>query len=297
MATRKRSGLAGVQYAGLAGISRECKAAVIRLLQHADRITAARLLSHDSTHGLILTVNGGDLVAVKTGFASGYGGEGPSALSYVLQLLEAHGAAIEEYEVAPDVLERLDASALLSADLKKLEKQRPIRPTRWYSYIRERHRERCQEHTLWSEFPTVIPFAIIDPRIVDLALAFWNAPNDRIFEGYRRLEDIVRARTRFREKTGNLFSAAFQGENAVLRWRKCDAAEQAARGELFRAIFTAYRNPRAHGHVGGSADDKLSEFLLLNQLFRLERQATYRRRRKSKATTKKPDAKKALPAR
>jgi hypothetical protein len=135
---------------------------------------------------------------------------------------------------------------------------------------------------LWREFPTVIPFAVIDPRLMDLALSFWNAPNDKIFEAYRRLEDTIRSRTGIKEKSGRLFSNAFMGDRAKLRWRGCDDAEQAARGELFRATFTAFRNPRAHGQVGGNAEDKLTEFLLANQLFRLEREAVLSRPRKPK---------------
>ena len=54
----------------------------------------------------------GDQAAVKSGFASGYGGEGPAALSYALQLLEAHGVELEEVEVSADLIERLDDSAL-----------------------------------------------------------------------------------------------------------------------------------------------------------------------------------------
>ncbi len=256
--------LAGVEYAGLPGISAECKDAVIRLLQYGDVIQSAKILTHDNDHGLLLTINVGDIVAVKTGFASGYGGEGPSTFSFVLQVLEAHKVEIEEYDVAGGVLERLDQSALRCSDLDRLERQRPVRPRRWHDYIQERHSDRHDKFTLWREFPTVIPFAVVDPRIMDLALSFWDAPNDRIFEAYRRLEDVVRARTGLKEKSGRLFSAAFMGDGAMLRWPGCDAAEQAGRAELFRATFTAYRNPRAHGHVGGNAEDKLSEFLLVN---------------------------------
>ena len=36
-----------------------------------------------------VTVNVGDLIAIKSGFASGYMGEGSAGFSYVLALLEA----------------------------------------------------------------------------------------------------------------------------------------------------------------------------------------------------------------
>lgn len=44
---------------------------------------------------VVLTIGVPDPVAVKTGFASGYGG-GPSVLLYVNSLMEAHNVEIEE---------------------------------------------------------------------------------------------------------------------------------------------------------------------------------------------------------
>ena len=100
--------LAGIEYLGVAGASADCKDAVMRLLQYGDRITRARILTCSNVHCILLTVNVGDLIAVKSGFTSGYGGKGPHTFSYILQLLHAHGAGIEEYQVDHDVIERLD---------------------------------------------------------------------------------------------------------------------------------------------------------------------------------------------
>ena len=44
---------------------------------------------------------GGEVVAVKTGFSSGYPGEGPRGLAEVLSLLQAVGAELDEWEIAP----------------------------------------------------------------------------------------------------------------------------------------------------------------------------------------------------
>jgi len=130
---------AGIQYAGVAGASKECQDAVVRLFQHGDRITNARILTCGKFHGLLLTIGVGDLIAVKSGFASGYKGEGPRRFSYTLQLLDAYGAEIDEYEVAESVIQRLDNSLLRVSDLKRIEKARPVQPSRWHDYIQERH--------------------------------------------------------------------------------------------------------------------------------------------------------------
>lgn len=104
--------LAGIEYVGLAGISKECQDAVLRLLQYGDRITHVKILSSSNDHCLLLTVNVGDVVAVKSGFASGYLGDGSHTFSYVLTVLEAHGAEIDEFKVPPDVIERTDSASL-----------------------------------------------------------------------------------------------------------------------------------------------------------------------------------------
>jgi hypothetical protein len=76
----RRKENAGIEYVGQPGVSKDCQDAVLRLLQYGDRVTQARILSSSRDHSLLLTVNG-DLVAVKSGFASGYLGEGPRTFS------------------------------------------------------------------------------------------------------------------------------------------------------------------------------------------------------------------------
>src|SRR6266567_6139911 len=95
---RKSPSPCGIEYVGLPGITGECKAAVMRLIQFGDRITRARILTHSHHHCLLLSVNCDDIVAVKSGFGSGYMGEGSHGFSFVLALLKAHGAEIEEHD-------------------------------------------------------------------------------------------------------------------------------------------------------------------------------------------------------
>jgi hypothetical protein len=72
-----------------------------------------------------------DLVAVKSGFSSGYRGEVPRDLSTVLQLLKRHGTEIEEYLVSPEIIERIDKSCLTIDDIELIESLQPVRRTRW----------------------------------------------------------------------------------------------------------------------------------------------------------------------
>jgi len=263
---------AGIEYHGIAGGSKDCQDAVVRLLQHGDQIQNARILSAGKKHCLLLAVNVGDLVAIKSGFSSGYDGEGPQTFSYVLQLLTEHGVEIDEIEVSAPLLERLDNASLTVADLQQIDAAKPVR-SRWRNYVDQRDLEKGRSRTLWQEFPYVIPFAVIDDRIVDLAISFWEAPDDRLLKGYRRLEDLIRKRTGLTEHGAKLFSQAFISKDAKLTWPNIDEGEKTGRANLFTAAFMAHRNPRAHRELQAQQDSQLSEFLLLNHLYRLEREA------------------------
>lgn len=253
----------------------------MRLVQYGDKITRVRILScslrHESrSHRLLLTVNVGELLAVKSGFSSGYLGEGPSGLSFVLKLLRLHDADIEEYDVNKDFCERLDTSSLTNGDIDILDASRPIRPTRWYDYLVDNDWDRGERGTLWQEFPPVMPLAIIDSRISDLALKFLERPDEILLTGYRRLEDMVRKRTRVKKHGVKLFSEAFIGDKAKLGWGDVPEDECIGRGNLFTAAYMAYRNPRAHRELKLPAGGQLMEFLLLNHLFVLEKESVER---------------------
>jgi hypothetical protein len=263
--------LAGIEYHGVAGSSVDCQLAVVRLLQGGVPLVCARIVTAGNTHCLILTLEVGDLIAVKSGFGSGYGGTGSTCFSIALQLLNAHHVEIDEWVADQTLIARLDESALTTDDIESISTGKAVRPSRWPEYILERHREQGTDGTLWREFPPLIPFSIIDSRIMDLAINFWGDPDSNLMRGYRRLEDIVRERTRLMESTTKLFSRAFTGTDAGLTWVVQDESEKNGRYNLFAGAYMAYRNPRAHRELPKS--ELLSEFLLLNHLFKLEREA------------------------
>lgn len=275
--------LAGIQYLGLSGISRSCLDAIVRLLQFGDKIHQARLLSSvggsSKTHCFLLTVNYDELIVIKTGFASGYAGEGPGTLARALQLLEMHGAEIEEFEVSDDFIERVESSCVTQKDVDLIRQMDPIRPMRWYDYV---YGKEIENGALLNLFPEVIPFGIIDSRIYDLALSFEAQPDNSILSAYRRLEDIVRGRTKLSESNTKLFSKAFQGENSLMYWKEVDDSGEAnGRASLFNAVFMAFRNRRAHREPDQYAGGALQEFLLINQLYYLEKEAVLRPRDES----------------
>jgi hypothetical protein len=154
---------------------------------------------------------------------------------------------------------------------------RHVRPSRWYDYVSERDFKRAREGTLWNdEFPSIVPFSLLEPRIMDLALGFWDSPDNSLLVGYRRLEDIVRERTASKQHGAKLFSQAFSPNDGALTWEHADESERVGRMNLFVGTYGAHRNRRAHRELPAPSDELLAEFLLLNHLYRLERDAIER---------------------
>ncbi|HAT41054.1 MAG TPA: TIGR02391 family protein [Rheinheimera sp.] len=275
--------LAGIEYFGTAGITARCLTALTMVIQAGgDIITRAFLLSDvDScsncgTHCLLLWPETSDPIVIKSGFTSGYGGEGPRGLSSALQILSRHNIDIEEYAVDADFIQRVDSSCLTLADVQLFETLQPVRPTRYYDYIllREDERGSYNDNVVKALFAKNIPYSLIDNRIMDLAIDFFDNPDANLMTGYRRLEDLIRKRTGMEGESGSkLFSQAFLNNDAPLYWPELPDAETRGRATLFSSVYMAYRNSRAHKENQTSIDDAIREFLLINQLFILESQA------------------------
>jgi len=285
MVTFDTGDLAGVQYHGLAGATRECLDSTKRLIHYGDKIHEAKLLTYkdggSTHHAFILNINYDEIIAVKSGFSSGYSGTGSRGLAKTLQLLIRHEVNVSEYEVEKELVERLDKSCLLQADLNNIEKLAPVRPDRYLDYIFALYPRagRClyDDEELRREFPTAMPFGLIDTRLVDLAIGFFDDPDACLMTAFRRLEDIVKKRANIKGKSGSrLFSQAFQGDESALYWEDEDKNEHASKANMFSAVYGAYRNPRAHRESRAQDKECLQEFLLINELYFLESAAVDR---------------------
>lgn len=265
---------AGIQYLGIAGISIACKKSVIDLIHSGNEIEKAKLLTCSKSHCFLLRIGLYDYIAVKSGFTSGYSGEGPRALSYVLQLLDKLNIDIKEYDLDSGILERLDQSCLTVKDIEVIKTTPPIEPQRWYEYINDQNNAFIGDtNVVFSKFPHVILHSIVDVRLHDLALSFKDTPDNSILSGYRRLEDIVRERTGLEEHSTKLFSKVFLGNEPFLTWEGIEVSEKIGFGNLFTSTFMAYRNRRAHREIKRHKKELIQEFLLLNHLYSLESRA------------------------
>lgn len=278
------SKLAELEYHGSVGTTKDCLDAIIKLIQFGERIEKARLISTEPDqyncrmHAFILTTFYGNQIVINSGFSSGYAGEGPTGLSKALQLLIRHKVEIEEYQVKPVVMERLEHNCLLKEDIDSIESSRPVRPNRYYDYIlwdEKCRSNRISDRDLNLLFPVVIPYSILDVRILDLALNLEENPDNALLTGYRRLESLFREKhLDFKGLSGaKLFSKALQGENALLHWPDTDKSETEGRASLFVGVFKSYRNNRAHHEQSHDLHRALREFILLNELYILESEA------------------------
>ncbi len=271
---------AGIEYVGIPGVTRHCLSAIIRYIHAGDDIPSAYLLTSGQRHAFILKTQYEDHIAIKSGFSSGYGGTGPHGLSMALSLLERYGTDVDEFAVSEEFLDRLDSSHLINKDIDVFQEARPVRPSRWHDYIFEFETEfQWDMEKIRRTYPATIPFALVDDRIVDLALDFPDDEDKAVVTAYRRLEDIVRRRIGSPHEHGSkLFSKAFMGDEAPLFWNDIDSGESKGRANLFIGTWMAYRNRRAHREDREIDNElqELREFLLVNQLYRLESEAVLR---------------------
>ena len=245
------------------------------LLQCGMPIKQALILTCDGEHGFLITLGheSEDIVVVKPGFASGYPGEGPRTFAEALELLRAFAVDVDEVVVPRRMMTRLEVSALTVEDLHFLDRANKVRPMRWFDYVYPWKVRLPNGPQRLIAFSPLMPWAIVDYRIEDLARRFFDNEDDCIGKGFRRLEDRIRTRTQLQEHGVRLMQRAFMQEDRLLTWNVPDKAEQVGRAQLFVGAFMAFRNPRAHREDPSVNVQGLAEFLLLNQLFVLEGQA------------------------
>lgn len=274
--TQSTAHKAHLEYFGTTGVTQRCKEALQKILQYGDEVLRVVILSHENKHGFYLVDSYEYPMIILPGFTTGYNGEGPRGFSYCLALLLDNNIMIDEVVLPKQIFKRLEDGALSFEDLEFFEKTRPLRPNRYYEYILDNHLKNKQDGTLWSEFKPVIPLGLVEPRLIKLARDFSNDPRDIVFKASRLLEDTVRRRIDAKEDGARVFSAAFHGNSSYLYWPNIETSEQTGRANLFTGAYQAYRNPKAHNERKEDLNDLMRQFLLINQLFFLESEATTR---------------------
>ena len=268
-----------LQYLGNPGGTQDCIEAIALLLQSPMGVREAMLLTHKRAgqngghHGFLLKRDVSGDVIIPPGFASGYGGEGPHGLSYVLALFKSFGIEVKEVLIGEQLYERLESMQLTTSDLASIENATRRRAAA--DYMEETDYLDAGNGRLWLDrLDPILPLALVAPPLADLAPGFAANSDHALLTGYRRLEDAVRAASGLTASSKKLMSAAFLGPNAPLEWPGIDSGEQEGRAQLFIGAYMAFRNRRAHREQTHRLTNDVREFLLLNLLFDLLESAT-----------------------
>lgn len=267
-----------IQYLGTP-YTQDCLDAIGFILQTQQRIEKALLLSYDQSHAYLIK-SARNIYIIRSGFTSGYLGEGPKGLASSLQLFLKHNIEVVEIIITAKTMKKVNHSSLSDSDIEKILITKVVRPTNIYEYIYAIYKTTQYQIENDRYYPLGPPFHLIDERIFDLALKFNDDPNYSILTAYTRLEDIVKVKINDHSLfSNNLLKTAFISDKQRKSIYSCDATNEKvsnALGCLFTNIFTAYRNERAHSEVDKPYSLQLREFLLINELYLLENEAIKR---------------------
>lgn len=262
-----------VQYIGESGITQTCLISLCNLIQAHSDLCYALVLTNDQSHAFIIKDESESYFVIRSGFSSGYPGEGPRGLATALSLLKKHNIETEEITITSKLMHKLNSSSLSDSDIHLIFKQRVIRPLRLHDYLYPFENELKESFKLKRYYPLELPYSIIDERIFDLALLFKEDPDSALSKAYKRLEDIVRKRTGLNEHSSKLFSQAFDKPDSPLTWDLPDQSEIIGRVKLFTGAYQAFRNARTHREKDENLVQQYREFLLINELYLLEEEA------------------------
>lgn len=258
-------------YLGESGVTETCLYSLCNLIQtHAD-LSYALLLTYEQSHALILKDESNTYNIIRSGFTSGYSGEGPKGLAKALTILNKHQIEIEEILITSKVMDKLNNTSLSDQDIDFIFREKVVRPIRLHDYIYPFSYKVSKASKLKRYYPLELPYSIIDNRIFDLALLFKQDPDSALTKAYKRLEDIVRTRTGLTEHSTKLFSQAFNTSDAPLTWFVPDKSEVVGRANLFLGTYQAFRNARTHREKMKTLYTNIESFcLLINELYLLE---------------------------
>ncbi|MEM9383424.1 MAG: TIGR02391 family protein [Pseudomonadota bacterium] len=261
-----------IEYRGRSGATQTCLTALAELLQRHWEISHTALVTCGQNHGFVVIVQESWPIVIRSGFSSGYNGEGPRGLATALSLLGERNTEVEEYCVPKSFMQRLNNAQLLAKDIERLIAQKPVRPTRIYDYIWSG--TDGKRLGFYDAYPLTLPCAVLDPRLDKVLPQYLVDPDATLLKAYVQLESRIRERSQAGKEPGvRLMRKAFNPDNALLKWHGRDREEAQSLMHIFSGVYGAFRNRRAHEPVTSTPDLALRELLLLNELYRLESEA------------------------
>ena len=158
--------------------------------------------------------------------------------------------------VSEKLFSRIENGQLRDKDLQKIETLPYVRPLRLWDYVY--YIGELSNEKLQRLYPSVIPWATLDTRILDLALMLDKGDSAAVLQAFNRLETLLKAKVDSKKlrAIGDAADAVFMKDSAE--------------SKFLRSVFTKFRNPRAHEEITYSRDDDIRCFVLLNELFLME---------------------------
>jgi hypothetical protein len=268
-----------IEYRGNRGTTQACLEALAFFLQEMRERGKAVICSGPKdtngarSHALVLLVDDQPRAIIPDGFASGYLGTGPWGFEKAIQLLDSCKWDINEAELSESVFRRVADGEATRAELERIVSGNLHPISQVFLYLT---RDALSAEVIaesWNHVRVSIPLPIIDKRILDLALSFWDDPDAALNRGYRRLEDRIRERCGFNSSAdfgARLFSRAFGNDKSPLAW-KYDDEYSTNHTQTFVGTFAGFRNRRMHREPVHESDASLlRELMQLNTLFALE---------------------------
>jgi len=135
-----------IDYLGEAGITETCLYSLCNLIQTNADLSYALLLTNDQSHGFILKDQSDSYYIIRSGFTSGYPGEGPKGLAKALTILNKHKIETEEVTIPAKLMNKVNNSSLCDNDIDFIFREKVIRPIRLHDYIYPFQNEVASSH-------------------------------------------------------------------------------------------------------------------------------------------------------
>lgn len=271
-----------VQYMGMPGISEPCLLAVDAIVnsrrppERASLVTYKGLPRSGGAEHLFLFWDWNEvpLTVVHSGFASGYGGEGPRTFSMALCMIRDKAIPIDELRVDEGLFNAIEERRPTQAMLDQLRLQgEPIEQWVW-AYVWDEHERMVEERTFWPMWhrPNLV-FDFLDPELAERCQSLYPAKVEAaVREAFlvveTRLHDLIETSIEDGEApTGlALISQALRPDGGILTDESLRPSEREGLHHLFRGAFQYVRNPRAHRFVDEKDPQRAIEFIYLADL-------------------------------
>ena len=278
------------EYLGIVGSSTDCLNALGVTLQFGPAVHAALLVTKEKEeeepwpheHLIVLQLENADFgrpIVIPSGFASGYGGAGPRALSRAIILLSKANVSVKSKIAAGLLFHQINIGRATHEQLENLARLGKGGTDPW-DLVDMRDADLSGTNPpIWSDWIDLrVPRGLVSANLDDLVQELERDHRDAVFKAFRRLESSIRSRmqglgaiTESEAVGARLVNNAF-GDKGKLGWSDIDptSSEYKGRRDLLAGAFSVLRSPRVHNEDDPfSRADHIRDFILVGWLLDL----------------------------